>query len=95
MMLEQAPAATPRHMPRSRPTCSGRRVSTSKRPAAADRMRTEGRLRPLAQVLMLRSVARFLLGHWRAALADATDIFGAVTDKYGIGWQVNIGAAGT
>ncbi len=22
------------------------------------------------------------------------DIFGAVTDKYGIGWQVNIGAAG-
>ena len=23
------------------------------------------------------------------------DIFGAVTDKYGIGWQVNIGAAGT
>lgn len=23
------------------------------------------------------------------------DTFGAVTDKYGIGWQVNIGAAGT
>jgi PhnB protein len=23
------------------------------------------------------------------------DIFGAVTDRYGIGWQVNIGAAGT
>lgn len=23
------------------------------------------------------------------------DIFGAVTDKYGIGWQVNIGTAGT
>ena len=23
------------------------------------------------------------------------DIFGAVTDKYGIGWRVNIGAAGT
>ena len=23
------------------------------------------------------------------------DIYGAVTDKYGIGWQVNIGAAGT
>lgn len=23
------------------------------------------------------------------------DIFGAVTDKYGMGWQVNIGAAGT
>jgi hypothetical protein len=22
------------------------------------------------------------------------DVFGAVTDKYGIGWQVNIGAAG-
>ena len=22
------------------------------------------------------------------------DIYGAVTDKYGIGWQVNIGAAG-
>ena len=23
------------------------------------------------------------------------DIFGAVTDKYGIGWQINIGTAGT
>jgi PhnB protein len=23
------------------------------------------------------------------------DTFGAITDKYGIGWQVNIGAAGT
>ena len=22
------------------------------------------------------------------------DIFGAITDKYGIGWQVNIGSAG-
>jgi PhnB protein len=22
------------------------------------------------------------------------DVFGAVTDKYGIGWQINIGAAG-
>ena len=41
--------------------------------AAAERMRAEGRLRPLAQVLMLRSVARFLLGQWRAALADATE----------------------
>jgi predicted 3-demethylubiquinone-9 3-methyltransferase (glyoxalase superfamily) len=23
-----------------------------------------------------------------------SDIFGSVTDKYGIGWQVNIGTAG-
>lgn len=35
-------------------------------------------------------------GTVRTALAKQFwgDVFGAVTDKYGIGWQVNIGAAG-
>jgi PhnB protein len=35
-------------------------------------------------------------GTVRTALAKQFwgDVYGAVTDKYGIGWQVNIGAAG-
>ena len=41
--------------------------------AAAERMREEGRLRPLAQVLMLRSWAEIPLGRWTLGVADAEE----------------------
>ena len=51
-------------------------LSTGFFTVAAERMREDGRVRPLARVLALRATAGFLLGNWPAADADAAEAEG-------------------